>query len=255
MSKIVQNSFGWVDCSSSDVPAATAFYTDLFGWVGAEEPFPDGTTYVTFTKDGKRVAGLGPISTPGFSSTWTSYLMVADAAAVLEAVTAAGGSVVDPAVEVVPGVTVAAFASPSGATLGLLQDSDGEGAELFDAPGSMTWNELSTRDVERDKAFFAEVFGWRWEEVAGSGGYYTAMLDAKSGEDKRIGGLMAMPQQVPADAPSYWGVYFAVDDCAEATVKAVDLGATVFLPPMQMGPGIFAGITDPAGAMLYIGSF
>lgn len=254
MSQFVEGLFGWVDCSSTEVSVARKFYTELFGWESDEEPMPGGSTYITFRKDGKRVAGLGPTMTPDAPSAWTSYVLVADADAVQEKIVAAGGSVIWPATSVTPETKVGIFASPSGAITGLLQDTEG-GAELFNVPGSLTWNELSSRDVPADQAFFAEVFGWQFQEVPESGGYFTIMLDAKPGDDKSNGGLMAIAEQLPADVPSHWGVYFAVPDCEEASVAAVDLGATVFLPPMQMGPGVFSGITDPTGAKLYIGSF
>ena len=81
------------------------------------------------------------------------------------------------------------------------------------------------------------------------------MLDTKPGDDQSNGGAMAMPDGVPDQVPSYWSVYFAVQDCDVAVARSVELGATVFLPAMQMGPGRFAGITDPSGATPTIGAF
>ena len=56
-------------------------------------------------------------------------------------------------------------------------------------------------------------------------------------------------------APNFWGVYFAVDDCAAAGSKAEALGGAVTVPPMDVGPGTFAGLTDPTGAFFFVGAF
>jgi hypothetical protein len=81
------------------------------------------------------------------------------------------------------------------------------------------------------------------------------MLDSKPGDDKSNAGAMTMPEGVPPEAPSCWMVYFAVADCDDAVGRGQDLGATVFLPAMDMGPGRFAGLADPTGAMFFLGSF
>jgi predicted enzyme related to lactoylglutathione lyase len=66
---------------------------------------------------------------------------------------------------------------------------------------------------------------------------------------------MTMPDMVPAEVPSYWAVYFAVEDCDASFARATELGAEGFLPPMEMGPGRFAGVTDPTGASVMFGNF
>jgi predicted enzyme related to lactoylglutathione lyase len=50
-------------------------------------------------------------------------------------------------------------------------------------------------------------------------------------------------------------VYFAVESCEESTAQAERLDGSVFLPPMTMGPGVFSGVTDPTGAMFFLGHF
>jgi len=82
-----------------------------------------------------------------------------------------------------------------------------------------------------------------------------ATLDSKPGDDKSNAGAMAMPEGVPAEVPSFWGVYFAVADCDATLARATELGATVSFPAMDMGPMRFAGITDPTGAFVMFGAF
>ena len=50
-------------------------------------------------------------------------------------------------------------------------------------------------------------------------------------------------------------VYFAVGDCDASAAAVTGLGGELFMPPMEMGPGKFAGANDPSGAMFFFGSF
>jgi len=60
--------------------------------------------------------------------------------------------------------------------------------------------------------------------------------------------LPISPAQVPAAVPPHWLSYFTVAD-PEATVKkAQDLGAQVLVPPTTIPQGVFAVLSDPAGA-------
>ena len=247
--------FGWVDLSSTDVDAAKAFYTGLFGWTTEDIPTPMGPAYTMCRLDGATVAGIGP-QPPGMAgapSAWSSYVMVDDADAICAAVPAAGGAVLMPAMDIMSQGRMAMVQDPSGAVCGIWQPRDHDGADVFNVPGALTWNELQSRDVEPAKAFYSEVFGWRWEDPME--GYSMAILDAKEGDDKSNGGAMAMPPDVPEQVPSYWAVYFLVEDCDASVARATDLGAGVIVEPMQMGPGRFAGITDPTGAALFLGNF
>jgi len=251
--------FGWVDNTSPDVEASRAFYEGLFGWTSIDTPMPGGPTYTQFYKDGKLVAGLGPMlddmRAAGVPPLWSSYVIVTDAAAITKAAEAAGGQVVMPAMDILTQGRMAMISDPSGATLGVWEPIDHQGAEMFNEPGSLTWNELQSRNLEPAKAFYTDVFGWRWVDGQVPGAdYYVGNLDAKSGDDKSNCGAMPMPDMVPPSAPSMWMVYFAVADCDESVARAQQLGGTVFLPPMDMGPGRFAGVTDPVGAMFFFGS-
>lgn len=250
---------GWVDLTTNDVDAAKAFYGQLFGWEGTDIPTPMGPTYTIMRKDGLMAAGVGPLPpdlvAAGVPSTWTSYVIVDDLDAVLALVAPAGGRVVMPAMDVMTEGRMAQVADPTGAVIGLWQPRDHGGAEVFNVPGTLTWNELQTRDLAGATAFYATVFGWRWAEMGAGSGYLVGHLDAKDGDDTSNCGAMTTPPMVPAEAPNCWMVYFAVADCDAAVARAVELGATVFLPAMQMGPGRFAGLLDPSGAAFLVSAF
>ena len=57
---------------------------------------------------------------------------------------------------------------------------------------------------------------------------------------------------MPPDTPSFWGVYFAVDDTDATVAKAQELGASVLMPATDIEPGRFAVLSDPGGAMFNI---
>jgi hypothetical protein len=63
---------------------------------------------------------------------------------------------------------------------------------------------------------------------------------------------MAMPPQVPAEAPSHWLVYFAVADIDRAVAATAKLGGAVAQPPMDIEPGRFAILEDPRGAVFAV---
>lgn len=248
--------FGWVDLMSRDVGASKDFYCALFGWTATDMPTPMGVDYTQFALDGQTVAGLGPMppdmAATDMPSVWNSYVLVEDADEIAVKAAAAGGQVVMPAMDVMDQGRMLMVADPAGAVVGVWQPMLHEGAEVFNVPGSLTWNELNSWDVEASKAFYAEVFGWVWAD-AQMEGYSVAKLPGKPGDDKSNAGAMAMPPGVPQGAPSSWMVYFAVGDCDAAMAKATELGGSVFLPAMDMGTGRFGGLVDPTGAMFMVG--
>ncbi len=254
--KLAPGLFGWVDLMTNDVPAAKAFYGGLFGWTSQDMPMGPDYSYTQFYKDGSRVAGLGPMppGAPDMPVVWSSYVIVEDADAIAAAVPAAGGQVVAEPMTIPDQGRMAMLADPSGAVVGLWQPLGHSGAELFNAPGSLTWNELQSRDIDAATAFYARVFGWVWEPGPDEG-YLMGSTPVAGAEPRMNCGAMPMPPGVPEEAPSFWAVYFAVEDCDASLALATELGGTVFLPAMDMGPGRFGGVIDPMGAMFFLGHF
>ena len=66
--------------------------------------------------------------------------------------------------------------------------------------------------------------------------------------EESIAGAWEMNPMVPAEVPSYWQIYFTVEDVDSAFRKAIDLGATEFLSPQDFPGGRFAIVSDPEGA-------
>ncbi|MBT8337423.1 MAG: VOC family protein, partial [Gemmatimonadetes bacterium] len=174
-----------------------------------------------------------------------SYILVDDVDAVAERVERYGGVVrLDP-MDVVDSGRMAMIQDPSGGSVALWQAGTHRGAERFNDPGCMTWNELMTRDPLAARAFYSALLGWTFEEadLGPRGTYHLCRIG-----DRPNGGIMAFPSEVPADVPPYWNVYFAVEDVSDSCAKAESLGATVVVPPTTIPMGTFALVADPRGA-------
>lgn len=241
---------GWVDLSTPDVDAATRFYADLFGWSIEPHPSPFGPYYVGQI-GADPVAGLmaqdPDPDQPEHPAAWTVFVAVADVDGCLDVVARAGGRVLAPAVDL-PDARIAVVRDPTGAVLGLIAGRGTAGSWLADAPGSVCWTELLTRDTERAERFYDAVFGWQAETTGvGASAYTTFTADGEP-----VAGMMAMPAEVPADAPASWGPYFCVDDCEATERRAVALGGLVLRPTTRVGEQRFAVLADPAGASFQV---
>jgi predicted enzyme related to lactoylglutathione lyase len=236
----------WVDLASPDCEAAKRFYGEVFGW-DAEETGPVEETggYTMFTLRGKNVAGMAPLQ-DGQPPAWGPYVSVTDAAATIKAANDAGATVLVEPLTVPAAGTMAVFADPTGAVCCVWQPDQHIGAQLVNEPGAMCWNELDTRDPAKAKAFYTGLFGWGTDTMPGGDGteYTVWTLDGQG-----VGGMMAMPDAVPAEVPSHWLNSFAVDDCDASVAKIESLGGSVLMPAMDMeGVGRFAVVADPQGA-------
>jgi predicted enzyme related to lactoylglutathione lyase len=104
-------------CPVSDMASAKTLYTALLGVA----PQHDAAYYVGFDVAGQHI-GLLPGGGPQHISSPVPYWHVMDIEAKLAEVTAAGGTVTEPAHEVGGGRRVAAVTDSDGNVLGLLQD-------------------------------------------------------------------------------------------------------------------------------------
>jgi hypothetical protein len=112
------------------------------------------------------------------------------------------------------------------------------------AQGHFCWPECFTSDLASAKAFYADLFGWTWREVASAGGNYVI---AHLGEDP-----VAAAFQAPASlGPPRWNNYVQVADADAMAARAVALGGTVTAGPFDVPEvGRMAFLADPGGAAL-----
>lgn len=239
----------WVDLMSPDVEASTAFYTALFGWDATADVDEAGNhIYTIFTKDGLAVAGLGG-QAPGMEGAppvWNSYVAVDDVAAVAERVQSAGGTVIAPPMQVMAAGEMAVFADPTGAVFSVWRAGEHSGCDVCNEPDTYSWNELMTRDIDAATGFYSTVFGWEYDsQDMGDGVMYHVI---RGGENGGLGGLMAMPPDIPDMVPAHWAVYFTVADLDAKLVELGELGGQAVHPPTSIpGVGTMATAHDPRG--------
>ena len=121
-------------------------------------------------------------------------------------------------------------------------------ADRFDTHGDFSWCELLSRNVEASKKFYKELLGWTMEDVPTDDSSYTILRT----EGRAVGGIMKMPPQVPAEAPSHWGTYVTVDDVDLVAQKAQEFGARILVPPTDTPDSRFCVFEDPQGAVLSV---
>lgn len=112
--------------------------------------------------------------------------------------------------------------------------------------GSPCWADIVVADLDAARAFYGPVLGWEFE--AGEpdvGGYLVATL-----EGHRVAGLTTPAVDDPAARPA-WCVYLATSDATASAARAVELGATVLLPPTRiLDRGTTVLLADPTGAVV-----
>jgi len=144
--------FSWTDLTTTDQESAKAFYGGLFGWVAEDTPIGEDAYYSIQRVDGKDVAAISPQQEAqreaGVPPTWNSYVTVENADAVAERAKELGATVVAPPFDVMQAGRMAAIQDPQGAFFLLWQPNQNHGAQLVNAPGALSWNELASPDLD-----------------------------------------------------------------------------------------------------------
>jgi hypothetical protein len=100
--------------------------------------------------------------------------------------------------------------------------------------------ELQTQEPATAKAFYANLFDWRFQDVPGMD--YTMIA---AGGDTGAGLMRA---KIPG-APSQWIPFVFVNDVKAFTSRAQSLGAEVVKGPAEArGYGWYSVLVDPTGA-------
>jgi predicted enzyme related to lactoylglutathione lyase len=170
---------------------------------------------------------------------------IEDADTTAKSIEAAGGKVMMPPFDVMDAGRMAVFTDPEGAVCAIWQPNQHRGAQLVNEAGTLSWNELASRDIEGAKRFYGAVFGWTGDtQTMGDMSYTEWKLNGES-----IGGMREIGPMDPPDLPPHWLVYFATDDTDASVAKVSAGGGNVMVPPTDIPPGRFAVVTDPQGAI------
>jgi uncharacterized protein len=235
----------WIDLSSSDPAGSRAFYEKVFGWSIEISDDPQYGGYGIARLRDKDVAGIGGTMSPDQPTAWSVYLGSPDAAALGARVQAAGGRVIAPAFQVGDAGRIAVFQDPTGAFVSAWQPDTMSGFTAT-GPGTYQWAELSSRGIEAAIPFYESAFGWTHHTMPypGTTGGYTQFF----ANGAAIAGGVEMSPMVPAQVPSYWMVYFAVEDVDATFARVLAADGREMLPPTDFPGGRFAIVADPQGA-------
>lgn len=115
------------------------------------------------------------------------------------------------------------------------------------AIGKVSWVDLTVPDAETVRDFYAAVTGWVPDPVS-MGDYDDYAMVPVEGAEPVAGICHARGEN--AGLPAQWLVYVNVRDLDESLAACRDNGGAVVAGPKPLGPGRFAVIRDPAGAVL-----
>jgi uncharacterized protein len=229
--------FSWSELVTSDADAAKEFYTALFGWTYDDQPIPDGPPYSMAQRDGRTAAAL--FESDQQPPHWNCYVTVVSADATANTARDNGGTVMAEPFDVMDAGRMAVFADPAGAALSVWEPRASIGAELVNAPGSLTWNDLGVPDPAQVQGFYTAVFDWTYEEMPDSGGYQVIRNGGRIN-----GGIMPN-----ADGPPAWTPYFGHEEVDRLATEVEGLGGRAIGEIYRMPQGSIIAIQDPQGAV------
>jgi predicted enzyme related to lactoylglutathione lyase len=238
--------FSWPELYTGDQNASKQFYATLFGWTFKDTPMGPGAVYTIFQLGGRDVAAAFQITSEmeaqGLVPNWMSYVTVDDADATVAQAKQLGAKVMIEPRDVQALGRMAWIQDPTGAHLCVWQPKSHAGVGVLDEVGALGWTELMTPDPGKAGPFYAQIFGWKTEDVPAM--EYTLF---KRG-DTHAAGMKGITAQM-GPIPPHWMPYFLVDDCDRAAQRTKEMGgAAVFGPQDVPGMGRFAVLRDPQGA-------
>ncbi|MGH3935989.1 MAG: VOC family protein [Pseudonocardiaceae bacterium] len=233
----------WVDLAVPDVDAAKDFYAAILGWTYTDTGEAFGH-YQMCQRDGRFAAGIGPLQSPDQPPAWTTYLASDALDDTAQMITSNGGTLLAGPFDVADTGRLCIALDPQGAVFGVWQAGAHTGAEIYNEPGSLVWNEAALPDPDTARKFYAAVFGYSYQPVEGAGPEYATFHR----EGDPLGGIGGLP----AGTPPHWMSYFMVADTDTAVAAAMERDATVRGEPVDTPYGRMAIITDPQGATFSI---
>jgi uncharacterized protein len=119
-------------------------------------------------------------------------------------------------------------------------------ATISHKPGSPSWVDTASPDVDASVRFYTGLFGWEANAIPDpeAGGYVILTLDGAS-----VAALGPLQEgQFPA-----WSLYFATSDADATAAKVVEAGGKVVAPPFDvLKSGRMAVFQDPIGTFFSV---
>lgn len=113
-------------------------------------------------------------------------------------------------------------------------------------PGTPSWVDLGTPDLDGASRFYSDLFRWTIEEgLPEAGGYRICLLDGKP--------VAGLGPQMNTDMPPNWTTYVSVVNADETAAAITEDGGTIVVAPMDvLDAGRMTVAADPAGAVFSI---
>jgi hypothetical protein len=248
---MAQGGFVWYELTTTDMPAAKAFYGKVAGWGTQDMPMP-GMTYTMFLAGEQAMGGLLDLPEEarkaGTPPNWMGYVEVDDVDAKVEQAKRLGGAVHVPPTDIPEVGRFAVIADPQTAVIALFKPRPRPDAPPVPAPGTpgrVGWHELLAVDWQKALAFYSEIFGWQKADAVNMGEMGTYQLFSTGGQV--IGGMFTKPPSVPVP---FWLYYVNVGDIDAAAGRVKDGGGKILNGPMEVPGGDWIiQASDPQGAM------
>lgn len=112
--------------------------------------------------------------------------------------------------------------------------------------GEICWTDLQAKDVEAAKTFYANVFGWRYEDLPTPDGrsYSKAYL----GDDLITVIAPQNPLQEASGTAAQWNIYFAAGDAGAVAEETPHAGGTLEFGPEDVADtGVMVFVAPPGG--------
>ncbi|WP_027942068.1 VOC family protein [Amycolatopsis taiwanensis] len=111
--------------------------------------------------------------------------------------------------------------------------------------GTPCWVDAMVPDVQRAKAFYSALLGWRLDDQGSEFAHYQiAKVDGRS-----VAAISPKPSET-AEMPAVWTTYLAVTDVDKMAAKVTEAGGQLLMPPDDVGnKGRVAIAADPSGAV------
>jgi uncharacterized protein len=250
--------FIWYELLTTDADAAADFYGAVVGWTSSPSGQPDMDYRFFHAGDatnmdngvGGHMAITPDMAAGGAQPSWISYVGVDDVDASCTAVTANGGNILMPPMDMAGVGRMAMVADPAGAPFYVMRGASDDTSHSFAkyAPklGHAAWNELITVDQAGAWTFYSNLFGWTKDGHMdmGPAGTYDFIKS-----DVVIGAIMPKLPMVPALPMAAWNIYFRVADI-DAAVATLNAKGGNLLQDVTEIPGGEYSLTamDPQGA-------
>lgn len=246
--------FSWIDLATTDQEGAKAFYRTLFGWEYDDRDAGNGVIYSMALVDGAPAAAISPLppdeADQGIPPHWNNYVTVTSADDAAPRAAELGGQILAEPFDVLEAGRMAVIADPAGAVLALWEPRSSIGAEIVNEPGTLTWNDLSTNDLDGATGFYGGLFGWTFEEVDTQGGPRYILIKHGGAAGGRNGGMREMGPEEPF--PPNWMPYFVSESVNGTVASGEGAGGRVVTGPIDLPSGRMAVLQDPQGAVFGI---